>query len=339
MSSTVLLTLFLGVVSVLLFLDLFVAHRGQKEVSIRDATVWSAIWIVAGLAFGAATMPSYGGSEALGTYFTVYLVEKSLSIDNVFLWLVVFTTLQVPSHLQRRVLLYGVLGAFVMRTGVIFVGAALVDRFTFVLYAAGAFLVYAGIKLWREREEPEKHELEDPLILRMIRKVIPTTDGYRGERFVVKEGGRWLATPMLTALILIELTDVVLALDALPAALTITTEWEIIVTANLFGLLGLRSLYFLLAGVAARLHYLKTAVGVILIYIGGSMLIEGVVEGYHISTAQSLGVITFILAAAVWASLRRDRMDQEAAHDRDEAREAAARGVGPDSGPGGFPEE
>jgi tellurite resistance protein TerC len=337
MSSTVLLTLFLGVVSVLLFVDLFVAHRGQKEVSIRDATLWSAIWIVAGLAFGAATMPSYGGSGALGTYLTVYLVEKSLSIDNVFLWLVVFTTLQVPYHLQRRVLLYGVLGAFIMRTGVIFVGAALVDRFTFVLYAAGAFLVYAGIKLWRDREEPEEHELEDPVILRMIRKVIPTTDGYRGERFVVKEGGRWLATPMLTALILIELTDVVLALDALPAALTITTEWEIIVTANLFGLLGLRSLYFLLAGVAARLHYLKTAVGVILIYIGGSMLIEGVVEGYHISTAQSLGVITFILAAAVWASLRRDRALQEAALDREEQFASRASLVEP--GPNGSADE
>jgi tellurite resistance protein TerC len=198
-----------------------------------------------------------------------------------------------------------------MRAGVIFVGSAIVERFTIILYIAGAFLVYAGFKLWRERDKADEH-VEDPVILRMIRKVIPTTDGYRGQRFVVREHGRLLATPLLTALILIELTDVVLALDALPAALSITTEWEIIFTANLFGLLGLRSLYFLLAGIAARLHYLQAAVSVILIYIGGSILIEGVVDGYHLSTAQSLGVITLVLAAAVWASLRRDRLQREA---------------------------
>jgi tellurite resistance protein TerC len=311
MSSTTLISLFAAVVSVLLVMDLFVAHRGEREVSIRSAGMWSVIWIVAGLSFGAATMPSYGGPGALATYYTVYVVEKSLSIDNVFLWLLVFSTLQVPHQLQRRVLFYGVLGALVMRSGVIFIGAALVERFTFVLYLAGAFLIYAGFKLWREQGQPEEHELRDPLVLRMVRKVIPTTDGYRGQRFFVRENGHLLATPMLTALILIELTDIVLALDALPAALSITTDWEILLTANLFGLLGLRSLYFLLAGVAARLHYLQTAVAVILIYIGGTMLTEGLLDGYHPTTAQSLGVIAFVLAAAIWASLRRERMDRE----------------------------
>jgi tellurite resistance protein TerC len=310
-SSTALLTIFFVIVGVLLVLDLFVAHRGERQVSVRSALIWSAIWIVAGLAFGAATMPAFGGADALATWYSVYLIEKSLSIDNVFLWLVVFSTLQVPHHLQRRVLLYGVLGAFFMRSGMIYVGAALVERFAWVMLAAGVFLMYAGYKLWRDRDKPEEHELKDPVILRMIRAVVPTTDGYRGEKFIVREGGRWLATPMLTALILVELTDVVLALDALPAALHITTQWEIIVTANLFGLLGLRSLYFLLAGVAARLHYLQAAVAVILVYIGGTMLLESVIDGYHLSTVQSLGVITFILAAAVWASLRRDRLNQE----------------------------
>lgn len=312
MSSTTLLTLFGCVVGVLIVVDLFVAHRRVREVSIRASAIWSVIWIVAGLGFGVATMPSYGGSEALTTYLTVYLVEKSLSIDNVFLWLVVFSSLQVPRELQRRVLIYGVLGALVMRTGVIYAGAALVERFTFVLYLAGAFLIYAGYKLWREPDEPQEQELKDPVVLRMLRKVVPTTDGYRGQRFVVRENGRWLATPLLTVLILIELTDVVLALDALPAALSITTDAAIIVTANVFGLLGLRSLYFLLAGVAERLHYLQTAVAVILVYIGGTLLIEGIVEGYHPSTAQSLGVIAFVLTAAVWASLRRERMQRQA---------------------------
>jgi tellurite resistance protein TerC len=323
MTSSTLLTLFAAVVGVLLVVDLFVAHRGVREVTIKSSVVWSVIWIVTGLGFGLATMPLYeasDGSDALTAYVTVYLVEKSLSIDNVFLWLVVFSSLKVPRELQRRVLLYGVVGALVMRTGVIYAGAALVERFTFVLYLAGAFLIYAGFKLWRERDEPEEHELKDPAVLRILRKVIPTTDGYRGQRFIVREGGRWLATPLLTVLILIELTDVVLALDALPAALSITTDASIIVTANVFGLLGLRSLYFLLAGVAQRLHYLQTAVAVILVYIGGTLLIEGIVDGYHPTTAQSLGVIALVLTAAVWASLRRDRMEQEQDREQDAER-------------------
>jgi tellurite resistance protein TerC len=314
LSSTSLLILFGVVVSVLLFVDLFVAQRGTSETSIKSSVVWSVVWVGAGLAFGCATMPFYESSDgvsSLSAYLTAYLVEKSLSIDNVFLWLVVFSSLQVPRALQRRVLLYGVVGALVMRTGVIYAGAVLIERFTFILYLAGAFLIYAGFKLWRERDAPEQHDLEDPVLLRAIRRVIPTTDGYRDQRFIVREDGRWLATPMLTVLILIELSDIVLALDALPAALTITTDAAILVTANIFGLLGLRSLYFLLAGVAERLHYLQTGVAVILVYIGGSLLVEGILDGYHPSAAQSLGVIAVVLTAAVWASLRRERLKNQ----------------------------
>jgi tellurite resistance protein TerC len=319
-STTGLFTIFGGVVGLLLIVDLFIAHRRIREVTITSAAVWSVIWIVAGLGFGAATMGAYGGTDAISAYFTVYLVEKSLSVDNVFLWILIFSTLAVPFHLQRRVLLYGVLGAIVMRTGAILAGTAIVERFTFVLYAAGAFLVYAGIQLWRTRHD-EQESLEDPRLLRALRRVIPTTDGYRGQRFVVREHGRWMATPMLTVLLLVELTDVVLALDALPAALSITTDSTIIITANVFALLGLRSLYFLLAGVVERLHYLKAGVGVILVYIGATLLIENLVGAYHPSTLQSLAVILFVLAAAVWASLRRERTlalveDDQPPHDR-----------------------
>jgi tellurite resistance protein TerC len=308
MSSTTLLTLFSVVVFVLLFIDLFVAHRGVREVTVRSAAIWSAIWIGAGLAFGALVIPAYGGSEAVKTFYTAYVVEKSLSVDNVFLWLVVFSTLSVPRELQRRVLVFGVLGALVMRTAVIFAGTAIVERFTFVLYVAGAFLMYAGFKLWRERNDPEPEQLQDPFLLRLLRKIIPTTDGYRGQRFIVRENGRVLATPLLTVLLLVELTDVVLALDALPAALSITTDASLLLTANVFGLLGLRSLYFLIAGVVHRVHYLQVAVAVILVYIGGNLLVEGLVDGYHPTTGQSLGVIAFVLTAAVWASLRRERL-------------------------------
>jgi tellurite resistance protein TerC len=306
MSTTTLFTAFGALVAVLLVIDLFIAHRNVRVVSVRSAAVWSVIWIAAGLAFGAVTMPAYGGADALSSYYTVYVVEKALSVDNVFLWLVVFSSLGVPRELQRRVLIYGVLGALVMRTGMIFAGTAIVERFTFVLYIAGMFLIYAGVRLWRERNEPSEG-LQDPLILRVLRRVVPTTDGYRGQRFIVHENGRWLATPLLTVLILIELTDLVLALDALPAALSVTIDAPIIVTANVFGLLGLRSLYFLLAGIVERLHYLQTAVAVILIYIGATLLIESFLDDFHTSTGLSLAVIAFVLAAAVWASLRRER--------------------------------
>ena len=313
MSTFTLFTIFGVVVSILLIVDLFVVHRGTTEVSIKSSAIWSVIWIATGMIFGALTMPRYGGSGALTSYYTVYLVEKSLSIDNVFLWLVVFSALSVPRALQRRVLVFGVLGAVVMRTGMIYAGAAIVESFTFVLYIAGACLMYAGYKLWRERDAPESaEEQQEPALLRLLRKVIPTTDGYREEKFVVRENGRWLATPLLTALILIELTDIVLALDALPAALSVTMDVPTIITANVFALLGLRSLYFLLVGIVDRLHYLQAAVGVILVYIGGTLLIEGIVDDFHSSTGQSLGVIAVVLTAAVWLSLRRERALKQA---------------------------
>src|SRR5690625_1609088 len=251
-------------------------------------------------------MPAYGGSEAVGAYFGVFMVEKALSVDNVFLWLVVFTALGVPKGAQRRVLLYGVLGALILRFGVLSAGAAIVEHFTWVLWLAGAFLIYAGYKMWAERHDhPGADESgADTRLAGTLRRVLHTTEGYRGQRFVVREGGKLLATPLLIALILVELTDVIMALDALPATLSITTDLAVLMPAVGFALLGLRALFFLLAGVAERLRYLKVAVAVILSYIGITLIIENVVESFEVSTGMSLAVIVVVLGAAVVASLR-----------------------------------
>ncbi len=314
MSSTTIFTLFGVIVSVLLFIDLFVVHPSGKPVTVRSSAIWSVIWIVTGLAFGVGVMSLYGGSEAVSKYLTAYVVEKTLSVDNVFLWLLVFSGLNVPAAYQRRVLVFGVLGAVFLRTGLIFAGTAIVERFAFVLLIAGAFLIYAGYKLWRERNEPEKPEnLGEPKLFSLLRKILPTTDGWRGDKFFFRENGVLKATPLLLVLLLIELTDVVLALDALPAGLSITTDVNIILTSNLFAVLGLRSLYFLLVGFVERMHYLKAAVGVILIYIGVTLFAEQFLEGFHLDTTGKLAIIFFILAAAVWASLRREKRVQAGA--------------------------
>lgn len=325
MSAPAVLVAFGIVVSVLLFIDLFVVHRRAKVVTLRSALAWSIIWILAAAVFGVVVMNLYGGGEAVGAYFSVFIVEKALSVDNVFLWLVVFTSLGVPKQAQRRVLLYGVLGALVLRSAAVSAGVAIMETFTWVLWIAGAFLVFAGYKMWRERHESHGEDHGESKIARLVRRVLPTTDGFRGEKFVVREGGKLLATPLLLALILVEMTDIVLALDALPATLGISTDGTIVLAATGFALLGLRALFFLLSGVAERLRYLKVAVAVILVYIGVTLIVENIVEAYHASTAQSIGVILVVLAAAVVASLRAEQIVSAGAgaqEDGPDAREA-----------------
>lgn len=307
MSGTQLLVVFGAVVLTLLVIDLFVVHRRDAEVTLRSAAIWSVVWIGVAVIFGLAVLPFYGDGSAVGDYFGAFLVEKSLSVDNVFLWLVVFTSLGVTKSAQRRVLLFGVLGALILRFGVISAGAVIMESFTWVLWIAGAFLVYAGYKMWRERNEAAGSEAEvdtDSLISRAVRRIVPTTDGFRGDRFVVREGGRLLATPLLLALILVELTDIVMAFDAVPATLAISTDVAVVMSATGFALLGMRALFFLIAGVAERLRYLKVAVAVIMVYIGATLIVENVIQAYHASTAQSLTVIGVVLAAAVYLSLR-----------------------------------
>lgn len=310
MNGTQVLITFAIVVVVLLVVDLFVVHRRDTIVTIRSAAAWSVVWITAAVAFGFAVFSFYDGGAALGDYFGVYLVEKSLSVDNVFLWLVVFTSLGVTKSAQRRVLLYGVVGALIMRFGVVSAGAVIMESVTWVLWIAGAFLVYTGYKMWRERNESGGGEPQadtDSRITRMVRRVVPTTNGFRGDRFVVREDGRVLATPLLLALILVELTDIVMAFDAVPATLAISTDIAVVMSATGFALLGMRALFFLIAGIAERLRYLKVAVAVIMVYIGATLIVENVVEAYHASTVQSLAVIGVVLGAAIFASVRAQR--------------------------------
>lgn len=310
MSGTQVLLSFAVVVVTLLVIDLFVVHRRTVTVTVRSALVWSLIWIGAGVVFGFAVFSSYDDGSALADYFAVFVVEKSLSVDNVFLWLVVFTALGVPKGAQRRVLLYGVLGALILRFGALSAGAAIMERFTWVLWIAGAFLIYAAYKMWAERHHPPGvgEGEADTRLARALRRVLRTTDGYRGQKFVVREAGKVLATPLLVALILIELTDVVMAMDALPATLSITTDVAVLMPAVGFALLGLRALFFVLAGIAERLRYLKVAVAVILFYIGATLIIENIIETFEVSTAMSLAVIGVVLVAAVVASIRSPRV-------------------------------
>ena len=292
-----------AVVAPLLVADLQVGRR--RGLTLRGAAVWSTVWIVVGVVFGVIVMPLYvdAGDAPIATFLTVYAVEKSLSIDNVFLWLLVFATFGVPRAHQRRVLFYGILGAILFRTAMIHASTAILDRATWLLFVAAAVMLLGSAKLWRERYE-EPSSIEDHLLERWLRRFIPTTDGFRGDRFLVRETGRWMATPLLFVLIFVELSDIVLALDALPAALSVTTDPVMITTANLFALLGLRSLYSLLANVADRLTFLKPAVAVILAWIAVTLVLEHVWGAYPLSTLHSLGVIVTVLIIATFRSLR-----------------------------------
>lgn len=279
----------------MLAVDLLVGDR-TSGLRMRAAAVWSSVWVLAGVAFGLLIIPRYGegGPDAVTTWFTAYAVEKSLSIDNVFLWLLVFSTFAVPRASQRRVLLIGVLTAIVLRSAMIVTATSIIESAGWVLYVAGAFLLAGAVKLWREGDAPHG-SLEDSTLQRAMQRVIPTTDGLRGERFFVREGGRLLATPLLFVLILIEASDVVLALDALPAALSITTDPVMIITSNTFALLGLRSLFWLVSGVISQLTWMKRAVAVILAWIGVTIIAEHALASYPFSTVHSLIVIVGII--------------------------------------------
>lgn len=299
---------FAAIVATMLAVDLVVLKGGTSHrVSMKEAATWSVAWVSLALLFAAGLWwhASAAHGPALATektvaFLTGYLIEKSLAVDNVFVWMTIFAFLHVPQELQRRVLLYGVAGAIVLRTAMILAGSWLVAEFHWMLYVFGAFLVLTGFKMVRMADHAP--DLNNNVLVRWIRNHYPVTDRFEGERFFVMHNGARVATPLLLALVLIELSDVIFAVDSIPAIFAITTDPFIVLTSNLFAILGLRAMYFLLAGLGDRFSLLKHGLAAVLVFVGTKMLIADWVK---IPVLVSLAVIAVILAISVLASVRR----------------------------------
>jgi tellurite resistance protein TerC len=298
MSETLALALFTLFVLLMLALDLGVFQRQPHKLSFREAIGWYAFWVALAVVFNLGIYFWRGGQPAL-EFLTGYMLEVSLSMDNVFVFAVIFAFLGVRSEFQHRVLFWGIVGALVMRAAFIAAGVALVGRFHWVLYVFGAFLILTGIRLfWQKHEDfnPERNP-----VMRLARRIFPITPEYEGAKFFVVREGRRLATPLLLVLLLVETTDVLFAVDSIPAVFSVTLDPFIVYTSNIFAILGLRSLYFVLAGAMRRFRYLRPGLSLVLIFVGIKMLAA---EFYKIPTHVSLGIISAILLAAIFASLR-----------------------------------
>ena len=283
----------------MLALDLGVVHRQAHTVHMREALLWTGVWITLALVFSIGVYVWFGAERAF-EFLTGYLIEEALSVDNVFVFLIIFGAFAVPPVLQHRVLFWGILGALLMRALFVILGAALLQQFHWVGYLFGAFLVFTGIKLLMQRGG-EAHPERNPL-LRLFRRCVPVVEDYRGGHFIVVEGGRRYATPLLVVLVAIEATDIVFAVDSIPAIFAVTTDPFIVYTSNIFAILGLRSLYFALAGIMGQFHYLKAGLSLVLTFVGVKMLLVGI---YKLPILVSLGVIVALLAGSIVASLLR----------------------------------
>jgi len=285
----------------LLALDLGVFHRKAHTVSLKEAAWWSVVWIAIGLAFGAGIWWFEGKGPAL-QYLAGYLIEKSLSVDNIFVIALIFSYFAVPALYQHRVLFWGILGALLMRGALIAAGSLLLSRFHFLVWVFGAFLVFTGVKM-AFHDQKELHPEKNPLV-RLARKVFPVTEDYEGQAFFVRRAGRLFATPLLLVLLVVESMDLVFAVDSVPAIFAVTSDPFLVYTSNVFAILGLRSLYFLLAGVMDRFVYLKLGLSVILVFVGLKMALA---EWVNVPVGLSLGVICAVLALSVGASLLKTR--------------------------------
>lgn len=288
---------FTAVVLGMLFLDLGVFHREAHTVSKKEAAFWSVVWIGLSLLFNAGIYFLYGKERAL-EFLAGYLIEKSLSVDNIFVFLLLFSYFSVPAAYQYRVLFWGILGALVMRGFFIGVGAALLHHFHWVIYLFGAFLVFTGIKMLAK--EDEQTDPESNPAIKLLRRFMPITKGYEGQRFLVQRDGRWFATPLLVVLVTVESTDLVFAIDSIPAIFAVTDDPFIVYTSNVFAILGLRALYFLIAGIIDLFVYLRYGLGFVLSFVGVKMLLADI---YPIPIGISLSMIAGILTISVVASL------------------------------------
>jgi tellurite resistance protein TerC len=291
---------FLAFVTALLILDLLLVHRKPHAPTTKEAAIESAVWISIGVAFTAFVFQWHGG-QAAGEYISGYLIEKSLSVDNVFVWALIMSYFAVPRAYQFRVLFWGIFGALVLRFVFIFAGVALLEQFEWMLFVFGAFLLVTAARMLRHGEDDEVHPEHNP-VLRLVRRVIPSTTEYDGQKMFVKRSGKWLATPLLAVLIVIETSDVVFAVDSIPAILAVSREQFIVFSSNAFAILVLRALYFLLADLRDRFTYLQQGLAVILAFVGVKMIIA---EWYHIPTLGSLGVIALVLTVSIVLSMKR----------------------------------
>lgn len=286
----------------LLALDLFVFHRKAHEVKFKEAAFWSVVWVLIALAFNFGVY-HFRGKEAGLEFLTGYLIEKALSVDNIFVFVLIFSYFQVPPKYQHRVLFWGILGALIMRGAMIGAGAYLISQFHWIIYLFGAFLVFTGFRMASQNEhaiEPESNP-----VIRLVRRFYPVTNVYHGQSFFVREPGpngmiRWVATPLFIVLVLVETTDLIFAVDSIPAIFAITQDPFIVYTSNVFAILGLRALYFLLAGVIHKFHFLKLGLSIVLVFVGVKMLLTDI---YKVPIGASLGIIGLVLTASVVLSL------------------------------------
>ena len=290
----------------LLALDLGVFNRKAHTVSLKEAGIFSAVWISLALLFNVG-LYFFAGPKQGVAFLTGYLIEYSLSVDNIFVFVLIFSAFGVPSKFQHRVLFWGIVGALLLRGTLIGVGSVLVEQFSWVLYLFGAFLVFAGFRMLFSSAD-DHIDLENNPVLKTVRRFIPITDRYDGPNFFTKQGARRLATPLFVVLILIELTDVLFALDSIPAIFAITQDPFVIYTSNVFAILGLRSLYFLLAGVVDQFVFLRYGLAAVLTFVGAKLLLA---EVFHIPNLLSLGVILAALAVSIVASLYANRHEEE----------------------------
>ncbi len=295
---------FNAVVLVILFFDLVVLHKKSNSTSLKTAAIWSVVWVALSLSFAAGVYNVMGKESGL-EFLTGYLIEYALSVDNIFVFVLIFAYFKVPNEYQHRVLFWGIIGALLLRGGMIFAGAALVSRFEWILYFFGAFLIFTGFRMARQKDGADYNPERDP-VLRIARKIMPVTKEYDGEKFFVRQPDsagvmRRAATPLFIVLLLVDTTDVIFATDSIPAIFSVTRDPFIIYTSNICAVLGLRALYSLLASVVDKFRYLKIGLSLVLMFIGGKMLVD---HFYPMPIVGSLGVVAAILVTSVLASLR-----------------------------------